>query len=134
MRVTDYTIAMAVLRIFRDYRVFHDGGTLLLSDVAQAWKETGLRTRDLDTGFRWLEAHLCARRGVEAAGGEPTLRLLPNGASHLSDFPKRFSDWLDEMDAAITLMKTHRRVHRGELLRRVRCSLHGIRPGFAAAA
>ena len=134
MRVTDYTIGMAVLRIFRDYRVFHDGGTLLLDDIAQAWKDTGLRTRDLDTGLKWLEENICARRGTETTRGARIVRLLPAGVVHLSDFPTRFSDWLDEMDAALTLRRTQRRVHRSALINRVRCSLHGIRPEFAAAA
>ena len=61
MRVTDYTIGMAVLRIFRNYRVFHLGGALLLDDIADAWKQTGLRTRDLETGFKWRRSCACNR-------------------------------------------------------------------------
>ncbi len=112
MRVTDRTIGMAVLRIFRDYRVFHDGGSLLISDVADAWKETGLRTRDLETGLRWLQANGWATRAGEDSRDATTLRLQAPGAAHLSRFPGRLSEWFHEMEATFTLMQAHRRVHR----------------------
>lgn len=130
MHVTDYSIGMAVLKEFRDNRVFHAGGSLLLSSLSAGWTATGLRDRDLPKGIEWLSTNRCLKLEPYPATDDVLVTLLPEGAERLTQFPHKLKGWFEEARGELILRAVARRRTGGEFLRRARASLHGFHPDF----
>lgn len=81
MYVSRYMIEMAVLRVFRDYRVFRAGASLWMRDLQEAWTKTGLRDRDLVSGIDFLSESQCVRVEPYPPSGEVLVTLLAQGES-----------------------------------------------------
>lgn len=126
MYVSQNAIDAAVLRIFRDFRVFHAGGTLLLGDLRNAWSDTGLRGRDLPAGVASLESGGCLKLTTDARGGDVLVALTPDGAARITGFPHRLADWLSEIHSLLTLRSTARRQPQCSPWSRWRRHLHGL--------
>ncbi len=128
MRVTQHAIGMAVLKEFRDFRVLTAGGVLTMSDLTEAWQKTGLRTRDLPIGIRWLEMNHCLRVEDSGEQEEILVRLLPAGVKRIEGFPSGISGLIKEMWGAHILRKASRRTHRkSDKLRGMRVAVHKVR-------
>ena len=133
MHITDYAIGTAVLHLFRDARVFHVGGALLLEDMRRSWNDTGLRARDLDQGILYLRRHLYVTLKVAPRLEETTVVLLPRGSQQLTELPHSLSGWAREIGTALTLSRAAKRLHpRGWL--RLRSKLHHFPADHASAA
>lgn len=109
MHVSDYTIGMAVLRVFRDNRVFDAGGSLLLSTLNLAWDSTGLRQRDLRRGIETLRQSGCVSVNTYRLGYDILVTLQPDGAARLTEFPHRFAEWIREICGLLVLRSANRR-------------------------
>lgn len=133
MHITDYTIGTAVLRLFRDARVFHVGGALLLEDMRRTWSETGLRARDLDQGILYLRRHLYVTLRVASRLEQTTVALLPRGSHRLTDLPHSLAEWAREIGTALTLSRAAKRMHSRAWLR-LRSRLHHFETDQASAA
>lgn len=132
MYISDYAIGTAVLHLFRDARVFHVGGALLLEDMRRSWAATGLRARDLDQGILYLRRHLYVTVNVASRLEETTIALLPRGSHRLNELPDSFAEWTREFDAAMTLSRAARRLRPKSWLR-LRSRLHHFEADQAAA-
>jgi hypothetical protein len=133
MYITEYTIGTAVLNLFRDARVSHVGGALLLEDMRRSWNQTGLRARDLDQGILYLRRHLYVTLHVADRLAETTIALLPRGSQRLTELPHSLAEWSRQIDTALTLSSASRRMRpRGWL--RLRSRLHHFETDQAAAA
>lgn len=128
MQITPYATGMAVLRVFRDHRVFHSGGALLLSDITKVWEQTGLRRRDLSGGIEWLRAERCLRLETGSVRNDTVISLMPEGAARLTDFPRGLGRLMDELDGALILRSVARRARPPAFWSRWRSTLHGIHP------
>jgi hypothetical protein len=127
MEITDYAIGTAVLNQFRDARVYHAGGSLLLRDLRRAWPETGLRARDFERAIEVLGADGYA---VVKDAGNPedrVLTLLPKGSDRLTNFPWTFTGITREIGAAMALRAAARRP-RPEAWLKLRSRLHHFEP------
>ena len=124
MQIDDYVIETAVLRIFRDYRVFHPGGRLFLDTLRDVWDQSGLRRNDLVTGIRLLEEQGSVRQLVDPAYEQILIALEANGAERLNRFPRTFDGWLRDIHTTLVLRKAARRYGQSEFWRRVRAHLH----------
>lgn len=133
MYITDYTIGTAILHLFRDARVYHVGGALLLEDLRRSWDQTGLRARDLDQGILYLRRHLYVTVQVHQQLELTTVALLERGSQRLSGLPHSFREWTREIDAALTLSSAARRMRPTAWLR-LRSRLHHFETDQAAAA
>lgn len=131
MWVTDYAIETALLRVFRDFRVFHPGGSLLLSDIRRAWGRTGLRARDVEAGLALLVegAFVAIDTGPD---GEELVKLRPRGSERLTLLPRDLGELFEEMDALMILHAARRR-RRTEFWHQMRQRLRGYAPPDAAA-
>ncbi len=127
MEITDYAVETAVLDQFRDARVFHAGGGLLLGDMRRAWPETGLRARDLPRGIELLcvEGYTAMREAEDP--DDRVLTLLPRGSDRLTRFPWTWTGLQREMGAALTLRAAARRP-RPEAWLKLRSRLHHFDP------
>lgn len=130
MQINDYTISMAVLRVFRDHQIFRAGGSLFLSTLNLAWEATGLRQRDLRRGIEILRQSHCVQVSPYCSGADLLITLQAEGAQRLTRFPQRLAQWVAEIRGALALRQANRRHAHGEFLRRVRCSLYGFHPTF----
>jgi hypothetical protein len=133
MYITDYTIGTAVLHLFRDARVAHVGGALLLEDMRRSWSRTGLRARDLDQGILYLRRHLYVTLRVAERLEETTIALLPRGSRRLTQYPHSVAEWTRQIDSALTLSSAARRM-RPKIWLRWRSRLHHFETDQAAAA
>lgn len=122
--VIDSAICTAVLRVFRDFRVSHAGGSLFLADMQDAWRTTGLRTHDLADGIALLEEAGCLRAETHGPQGEMLITLLPAGALRLVSFPCSLRGWLEELGSAIALHSLAHRSRGSAYIRTLRQSLH----------
>lgn len=130
MWVTDYAIEAAMLRVFRDFRVFHAGGSLLLSDIRRAWHRTGLRARDVEAGLALLVQGGFV--SIEAGpDGEHVVKLLPRGSERLTLLPRDLGELFDEMDA-LMILRAARRRRRAEFWHDMRLRVRGYGPADAA--
>lgn len=128
MHITDFTIGAAVLRIFRDLRVFHPGGTLRIESIRELWIESGLRNRDLEPGIAWLvDNHFLVRGSTAAVGDATLLSLTQAGSDHISGLPRTISDWFNAIGTAMALAAARRRAQSNKFWNRVRCGYHGFR-------
>lgn len=132
MHITDHTIGTAVLHLFRDARVYHVGGALLLEDMRRAWSQTGLRARDLDQGLLYLRRHLYVTLKFGSRLEPPTVALLPRGSRRLTDLPPSLAEWMREIAATLTLSRVARRLHPRAWLR-LRSRLHHFETDQASA-
>ena len=73
MRIPSLTAALAILRIMGDNRV-PLGGWLTVTDIAEAWKATGLRKADIVAGIE--EGIALGAFKLEQTEDGPTLQLL----------------------------------------------------------
>lgn len=89
MRITRYTIEMAVLKIFRDYRVFAPGTSLFLSNISASWDHTGLRGRDLVQGIEYLLEDSCVSVERYPPTDDVLVTLLPAGGQRIVGLPHR---------------------------------------------
>lgn len=133
MHITDYTIGSAVLHLFRDARVFHAGGALLLEDMRRSWNQTGLRARDLDQGIGHLRRDLCVTLRDAPCPDQATVVLLPRGEQRLTELPHSLSEWAREVAATVALSRAAHRMRTRAWLR-LRSRLHHFEPDQAAAA
>ena len=133
MHITDYTIGTAVLHLFRDARVYHVGGALLLGDMRRSWTQSGLRARDLDHGILYLRRHLYVTLKIASRLEKPAVALLPPGSRRLTELPHSLSEWTREIDSALTLSRAAKRMH-GRAWLRLRSRLHRFETDQASAA
>jgi hypothetical protein len=133
MHITDYEIGSAVLHLFRDARVFHPGGALLLEDMRRSWAATGLRARDLDQGILYLRRHLYVTLQIATRLEQTTVALLPRGSRRLTELPHSPREWLQEVCAELTLSRAARRMRAPGWLR-LRSRLHHFELDQASAA
>lgn len=127
MEITDYAIGTAVLNQFRDARVYHAGGGLLIGDMRRAWSETGLRARDLDRGVEVLCLDGYATLKDAPHPDDRVLSLLPKGSDRLTQFPWTWTGIQQEIGAALTLRAAARRP-RPEAWLKLRSRLHHFDP------
>jgi hypothetical protein len=113
MYVPDHSIGLAVLRVFRDLRVFHAGGTLYVDTVRSAWPSTGLRRRDMEHGIAWLVNRGLLEPGSKGAPGDPSLiSLTPLGSAQMLHFPSSLGEWVVLLEGVSTLAAIRRRRRR----------------------
>lgn len=96
MRYTDDAIDSALLRLFRENRVFDAGTCLTLEDLRKDWWKTGYRGSDLPAAVRRLEADGCLRQETVEEGERVV--LLENGEQRLKGWASAFEDlerWID---------------------------------------
>ena len=127
MEISDYAIGTAVLNQFRDARVFHPGGSLLLRDLRLGWRQTGLRARDLPHGIAVLRAESAVQLREAQNPDESVLSLLPHGSERLSVFRWNWAYLLRELETAAALRRAARRP-RPEVWLKWRSRLHHFEP------
>lgn len=127
MQINRYAIELAVLRVFRDYRASHAGASLFLGGMHEAWANTGLRERDLDSGIEFLREARCLRTDPYPATDDVLVTLLPEGASRLETLPHRLGEWMHLVGSAWSLRAAARRRVRGFFWLRWRGRLHGFK-------
>ena len=123
----DYAIGTAVLNQFRDARVYHAGGGLLLGDIRRAWPGTGLRARDLPRGVEVLCAEGYAVIKDAEDPDDRVLSLLQKGSDRLTQFPWTWAGMQREIGTALTLRAAARRP-RPEAWLKLRSRLHHFEP------
>ena len=95
MKISGLTAALAILKIMGDNRV-PLGGWLTVTDIAEAWKATGMRKSDIVAGIE--EGIALSAFKLEQTDDGPTLQLLSKttliegGGSNLLESKIKASD------------------------------------------
>lgn len=91
MWISDETIDSALLRIYRDDKVFEAGKGLMLAELKSRWLETGFREADLTAALRRLELEGCLERSMDGCVTllQPGEQRLGSLSFALGDFRRR---------------------------------------------
>lgn len=120
MSSIDRAIYLAVLKVFRDFRVNRVGGSLELADLQTAWSASGLRALDLSAGLASLECDGVLRLDTSPAFAAARVTLLAVGESRLRGVRGAIWSGLEALGGASALRMYVRRRGSSALFRGIR--------------
>lgn len=112
-RISQDSIDLAVLRLFRERDGFTLGTRILYAQLERRWRSTGLRRSDLAQSIARLERSACVRVIHEAVPG-PDIELLLPGYRRLVPVLLSAGEWMKTLSAGVELLRAHwRRANAG---------------------
>jgi hypothetical protein len=111
--VSEASIDLAVLRLFRQRKGFSCGARCLYSELERRWRTTGLRRSDLRLAVERLRAASCLR--VHEIGAGQDVELLLEGYRRLVPVLMSSGEWGLTVRAVLHLWRARVRVSAGSL-------------------
>ena len=113
--ITDDSIDLAVLRLFRERPGCSFGTRILYAQLERRWRSTGLRRNDLAQAIVRLEQG-CYLRVIHDVTPGPDVELLLPGYRRLVPVLLSGGEWIRVFSATLQLMRVHWR-HAGSRVR-----------------
>ncbi|MGQ0700324.1 MAG: hypothetical protein ACT4PZ_19060 [Panacagrimonas sp.] len=111
MSITDYSIELAVLGLFRDCGMGHPAGRVLMAQLERRWRPSGFRRSDLYDALDRLEISGC----VSYEPADPLVGvdvvLLTDGYRRLGSIPLTPGGWFRELLGSIHIFMAGSRDH-----------------------
>lgn len=104
--ITDDSIDLAVLRLFRDQGGCRFGKRILYAQLERRWRSTGLRQNDLAQAIQRLERG-CYLRVIHDVTPGPDVELALPGYRRLVPVLLSGGEWMNVLSAALQLLRLH---------------------------